>query len=43
MKMYLKFIVAILVFTIYYVIVSAIEEIDLGDPWNKLIKWVHKK
>jgi len=42
MKVILKTIVAVLIFFSYYVIFCAIEGIDLGDPWNKLMKWAKK-
>ena len=42
MKIAIKFMAAVLVFIFYYVIFCAIEGMDFGDPWDKLMEWVKK-
>lgn len=39
MKTVLKFVFVIVVFVFYYVVFCAIEGMDFGDPWKKLMKW----
>ncbi|WP_268876711.1 hypothetical protein [Konateibacter massiliensis] len=39
MKVMIKMIAAVIIFLVYYIVFCAIEGIDMGDPWKKLMKW----
>ena len=42
MKIALKVTIAVVIFLTYYVVFCAIEGMDMGDPWKKLMDWAKK-
>ena len=43
MRIYIRILLAALLFILYYAVICIIAGTDFGDPWKRLMRWARKE